>query len=663
VSILAAIIGTAFAAPEAAPTLDVWVRAPAAAEHALMREIGLGFVEGQQGEWWHMNGEASAEASLKRSGLSFHRAASQLGPAEAYLSPSEMVEALNDLADTHPDAAEIVDIGSSVEGRPITALRLGRSESPVHKMRILGAHHGDETSSAEVALQAAVDLLEDASVTGLLDTHEVWVVPHTNPDGVDSRSRYNSNNVDLNRNYGFEWSPTAFRPGDYPFSEPETRAVRALNSWVDFGLGLSIHSGATNIGWVWNYTTDTTPDEGLLEHMGEAYAEECTTDGFWITNGAAWYTTTGDTTDWSYGRHGTLDFTVEVSTSKSPGPAQMSRTIDEHAVAVATILDWPWWVSGVVSDATSGLGVPATIEIEETSRRIVTGPDGSFSRPMEDGVWTLTVSAPGYETSTLASDVAGLAEEISLFPTAVSSNQPVSRWLSSDGMFSLTNSADSVELSREGSATVTATEDSGGWSVDPEDLQPGPYSLIIDGLAVPRGLFVPERTPTARIDGVSVDDSIISVDLSGLGRGTRAWALWGSWRNPVAVPVISEADSTLVLDGALLPLESTPVDLVILTSGMQLGVANVLGDTPDDGPEDSPPEEDNPADTGDSSLSDSDDEDIPAEDGRTITSGASKLSPGGCQVSPGRYPGTIWLVSLLALALGRRKLCEHTGNS
>ena len=44
-------------------------------------------------------------------------------------------------------------------------------------------------------------------VQALLNKYEIWIVPVVNPDGTAEYSRRNANSVDLNRNYGFTWTP------------------------------------------------------------------------------------------------------------------------------------------------------------------------------------------------------------------------------------------------------------------------------------------------------------------------------------------------------------------------------------------------------------------------------------------------------------------------
>ncbi|MEC8191445.1 MAG: M14 family zinc carboxypeptidase, partial [Myxococcota bacterium] len=138
----------------AAPT-SVWVYADQPDQVAELQSLGLGFTEIQDGSWWLMHADAAELDRLHASRLSHRLAEPSPVRKGAHRNAVEMHEALDALADTHREAVQLMDIGLSAEGRPITALRLSRTDEPVRSIRILGAHHGDETSSAEVTYQTA----------------------------------------------------------------------------------------------------------------------------------------------------------------------------------------------------------------------------------------------------------------------------------------------------------------------------------------------------------------------------------------------------------------------------------------------------------------------------------------------------------------------------
>ena len=627
----------------AAPT-SVWVYADQADQVAELQSLGLGFTEIQDGSWWLMHADAAELDRLHASRLSHRLAEPSPVRKGAHRNAVEMHEALDALADTHREAVQLMDIGLSAEGRPITALRLSRTDEPVRSIRILGAHHGDETSSAEVTYQTAVDLLEEPDWASILDDHAVWVVPHVNPDGIELRRRYNANSVDLNRNYGVEWSAAEFRSGSEPFSEPETRAIRALADHVSFGLGLSIHSGATNIGWVWNFTTDRTVDHTLLDDLAGTYADSCTTPGFYTTNGADWYITNGDTTDWSYGRHGTLDFTLEVSEEKDPAGSAMDAVLDEHTAAVRTLLEWPWWVAGRVVDEANGNGIKATIAIDG-SWFSTSDFTGRFSRPVHSGEWTLTATAPGYTPRTWTMSGNGEPRVVALAQADNwSENHPLNAHVGASGDFELAQSAVEVTLHRVGHESVPATGAGTRWRVDQGELSPGPWSLMIDGAIAPNALFV-HRESSVAVTSVERAADAIEVTAEGLGRGTRVWGLWGQSRNPVELMASRIGDQTLRVTGLPPSDEPLDVDLIVWSNGAQIGITDMT-----------PPQ----SDTGWAS-SDQDDESDPVDPGphsaeapKAIVDGTGKLRASACSALP-RYRGWAWLVTLWALGRFRRR--------
>ncbi|HEX5990885.1 MAG TPA: M14 family zinc carboxypeptidase [Solirubrobacterales bacterium] len=115
-------------------------------------------------------------------------------------------------------ADQRIEIGRSVEGRPIVAFESGRQGAPL-KVLVVGAIHGDETAGMRIARR----LIRAAPI----DRVRLFVVPTVNPDGVAAGTRGNARSVDLNRNFPYRWRPLG--GGEYsgraPLSEPESRAA------------------------------------------------------------------------------------------------------------------------------------------------------------------------------------------------------------------------------------------------------------------------------------------------------------------------------------------------------------------------------------------------------------------------------------------------------
>jgi carboxypeptidase T len=313
--------------------LDVWEVRPGfvvlqADEFQLDRLEAMGFaVEQLQTTETHLSTFATAAA------------------VSGYHSVATLEQDLRRLADEHPEIAELHEIGRSVEGRPLWALRIGERRGSARRVAFLGCHHAREWISVEVPFRLAEHLLENSSsdpVQGWLQQGEVWVAPMVNPDGHEHTRTQNrlwrknrrrnpggSIGVDPNRNYGYMWgtldiSTSSRVPSDETyigpraFSEPEVRAVRDLVARERFGGVLSYHSYSQLILFPWGYTVEPIEDEadhsemrGLAEQM-ERLIREVHGETYTAQQASQLYLTAGDTSDWTYGVYGVPSITVEL---------------------------------------------------------------------------------------------------------------------------------------------------------------------------------------------------------------------------------------------------------------------------------------------------------------------------------------------------------------
>lgn len=142
---------------------------------------------------------------------------------------------------------QVFSIGSSVQGRAITAYKFGSGASSVI---FVGGTHGDEKSSSYI-LQSWIDYLESNPAT--VPAHRsVTIIPILNPDGYAANTRTNANNVDLNRNFpSNNWKQSVTMPdkstnpnggGNAPLSEPESRALAGYTSSQSPRLVLTYHA-------------------------------------------------------------------------------------------------------------------------------------------------------------------------------------------------------------------------------------------------------------------------------------------------------------------------------------------------------------------------------------------------------------------------------------
>jgi len=110
-------------------------------------------------------------------------------------------------------------VGHSVLGVPIQQLRLGNGS---YRILILASIHGNESLGTQLLLRLADYLQENHD---LLSDCTIALLPNVNPDGVKSQSRFNSQGVDLNRNFPAENRQNSRRFGFTPLSEPESLAI------------------------------------------------------------------------------------------------------------------------------------------------------------------------------------------------------------------------------------------------------------------------------------------------------------------------------------------------------------------------------------------------------------------------------------------------------
>jgi carboxypeptidase T len=265
--------------------------------------------------------------------------------AAGYHTVASLEEDLRRLAEEHPEIAELHQIGRSVEGRPLWALRIGERRGSTAKVAFLGCHHAREWLAVEVPYRLAEHLVENASsgpVQQWLQQGEVWVAPMVNPDGHEytrtdnrlwrknrRRNRDGSVGVDPNRNYGYMWgtldvSTSSHVPSDETyvgpraFSEPEVRAVRDLVAREQFRGVLSYHSYSQLILYPWGYTSDPIEDDDelrahrdLAQEM-EQLIRKVHGKTYTAQQSSELYPTAGDTSDWTYGEYDALSFTIEL---------------------------------------------------------------------------------------------------------------------------------------------------------------------------------------------------------------------------------------------------------------------------------------------------------------------------------------------------------------
>ena len=217
---------------------------------------------------------------------------------------------LNEFNEKYPQFVSIFPIGESVNGKDIFCVRITNENNNSDKFSGLmdGCIHGHEWESCEGLLYFIEYLLinsqRNESILDIMNTTELYIVPIVNPDGRQKDQRWNENGVDLNRNFDIFFGKLRghciplgkifgqikipiiklpfidiyngwyYNCGRYPFSEPETKALKDLMSSLDkknFSFYLNVHTPTHNLLTPWlSYKAPfkvTEQEQGLFNHV------------------------------------------------------------------------------------------------------------------------------------------------------------------------------------------------------------------------------------------------------------------------------------------------------------------------------------------------------------------------------------------------------------
>ncbi|UCF49832.1 MAG: DUF2817 domain-containing protein, partial [Thermoplasmatales archaeon] len=207
-----------------------------------------------------------------------------------------------------------------------------------------GCIHGSEWESGEACLYIAEYLLinygRNKTVTNILDTTKIYIVPLLNPDGRDSDYRYNENGIDLNRNFDIDFGSLRGRcipigkvfgrkipyirfprlnlwftnSGRRPFSEPETQAIRDLMRFLDhhrFSFYIDCHTATHSLNTPW---TAFKPPFEMTSQESNVYSNvrRWVSENSEYEDSPLWYKASGTATDWCFKEFRIPSFTFEI---------------------------------------------------------------------------------------------------------------------------------------------------------------------------------------------------------------------------------------------------------------------------------------------------------------------------------------------------------------
>ncbi len=345
----------------------------------------------------------------------------------------------------YPGLCEIVSIGQSTNGRELLYAKISDNVDSLEaepRINYTSTMHGDETVGFVLMLRLIDYLLSnyntDPQVANLVNNIEIWINPNANPDGtyfggnntVAGAIRYNINNVDLNRNF------PDFDDGPHPDGNPwqvETMAFMDFADSIEFVLGTNIHGGAEVVNYPWDTQSILHPDDAWWQFVAREYADTAqafSPSGYLtqlnngITNGYAWYTTSGNRQDYMNYYYHCREFTLEISNTKNPAASTLPSFWNYNYRSLLHYMEQALYgVKGIVTDSITGNPLEAQVTISghdmDNSHVETKMPYGDYYRPIKAGTYAFTYSAQGYQSKTITltvTDYDQITQDVQLGP-------------------------------------------------------------------------------------------------------------------------------------------------------------------------------------------------------------------------------------------------------
>ncbi len=342
-----------------------------------------------------------------------------------YPNYQQYLDMMEQFETDYPNLCELVNIGQTNEGRDILFLHISDNlgqDLGEPEFMYTSSMHGDEITGYVLMLRLIDYLLSNYGsiprVDDLVGNTDIWINPLANPDGtfaggdnsVFGATRYNSNGIDLNRNYP---DPD---DGPHPDGNPyqtETTIFMDFADNHDIVMSANFHGGAEVVNYPWDTWWKLTADNDWWVMVSREYAD--TTHVFnsnymtdldnGITNGYQWYTISGGRQDYmNYYKH-CREITIELSSTKLPPGNQLPSFWNYNYRSLLNYMEEVrYGVGGVVTNAANGNTIKARVfadshDIDE-SFVYSTASAGDYKRLLKAGSYSLTFSALGYYDKT-----------------------------------------------------------------------------------------------------------------------------------------------------------------------------------------------------------------------------------------------------------------------
>jgi len=335
--------------------------------------------------------------------------------------------------DDYPELCWLDTIGYSEEGRNILFVKISdnvNEKEAEREFMFTSTMHGNETAGFILMLRYIDYLLKnyetDSLVTRLVNGIEIWINPLSNPDGlyaggnhtISGAIRYNTNGVDLNRNFPDPADGPHPDGNDY---QAETLVMMDFMEKHNFILSANFHSGAEVVNYPWDtwqtYDEDKPtfhsphPDDNWLQLVSKEYADTAQffSPAGYFTNpassgfilGGDWYMINGGRQDYvTCFLHG-REVTIELDNTKiTPEPELENLWNYNYRSFLNYTKQCLYGIRGIITDSITGHRLKAKIEIldhdMDSSHVYSDSTWGNYHRLIYEGAYNLRFSAPGY---------------------------------------------------------------------------------------------------------------------------------------------------------------------------------------------------------------------------------------------------------------------------
>lgn len=343
-----------------------------------------------------------------------------------YPTYEAFVSLMQNFANNYPNICKIINLETLPSQRKLIGVRISDNVGvPEDEPEVLltSTMHGDETTGYVLLLHLIDYLLtnynSDTRITEMVNNFDIVIFPLANPDGtyrggnnsVNGATRFNANNVDLNRNY-----PDP-KDGPHPDGnawQPETVAFMRLADENQFTIATNFHGGAEVLNYPWDTWSQKTADDSWWVYTSRRYvdtvhkyspANYMNSFNNGITNGYQWYSINGGRQDYMNYFQNCRECTLEISDVKLVPASQLIAHWDYNYRSVLNYIeDAGYGLRGLVTDSITGAPVKAKVTIvghDNNNSHVYSNTQvGDYHRLLKKGNYTVSFTALGYKEKT-----------------------------------------------------------------------------------------------------------------------------------------------------------------------------------------------------------------------------------------------------------------------